>query len=343
MADEEGPPAGGQSGALGDQALAGPAAPGHQALAVPAAVPAYPYQGWTGPGGSAPPPPGELPMGAHLPAGNSGPAVPRGLPPNSDVLWGFPQLAPAEPEPHGQGHEGTGEEDAESAEQADQQQEPGGIRNDIRADGEPEPRPAIQNLYGYALRSLGWLEEARHPMFAWLEWQYLRVIHLCLTEHWAHMQSGADDIVAQQWFYMMQMLELDRKVKMELFLLCQSGKVGRAYANKILFETLSCEALQKPYRTLSNLVSVKIKKARRLFDRPPREANDLRWWVWSCYVDVTYDNLGVWSPDAVPAELEFIRVGDGRQPLKPPQCWGMRGDPDFHLYEPVPGGQDDDL
>ena len=150
------------------------------------------------------------------------------------------------------------------------------------------------------------------------------------------MQSGTDDTMAQHWFYIMQMLELDRKCKMEMFLLCQSGRVGRAYANQILFETLLTEALQKPYRTLSNLVTAKIKKARRNFDRPPRESwGDLRWWSWRSYDDIDWGNMHVWSPEGVPAELEFMRFGEGGQPLKPPWCWGLKGDDDWALYQPA--------
>ena len=57
-----------------------------------------------------------------------------------------------------------------------------------------------------------------------------------------------------------------------MFLLAQSGQVGRAHANKILWQLLSGPALDPLYADLSNLVTHEVYKARENFDWPPSRA-----------------------------------------------------------------------
>ena len=109
------------------------------------------------------------------------------------------------------------------------------------------------------------------------------MIHKFLTERWWVLQSGTGDEALEQWILVMKVLELDNKAKRDLFLLAQSGIVGRGHANKILWRLLTNEALDPAYQDLSRLVTNLVYSARRDFDRPPREHADLRWWSWRCY------------------------------------------------------------
>ena len=56
--------------------------------------------------------------------------------------------------------------------------------------------------------------------------------------------------------------------KRDLFLMAQSGPVGRAQANKVLWKTLPGPALEPDYPDLSNMVAHEVYKARKTFDRP---------------------------------------------------------------------------
>ena len=72
----------------------------------------------------------------------------------------------------------------------------------------------------------------------------------------------------KEWFKVLKLLELVNKAKRDLFLIAQSGPVGRAQANKVLWKTLTGPALEPDYPDLSNMVTHEVYKARKTFDRP---------------------------------------------------------------------------
>ena len=121
------------------------------------------------------------------------------------------------------------------------------------------------------------------------------------------------------WIQITRVLELDNKARRDLFLLCQSDLVGRIQANKLIWKVLTGPALERKHLDLSHLVSNRVYKARREFDRPPREHVDLDWWTWECYDKPRKKDLK-FSPLEVPI-VPVIITGPGEKPLPPPQCW----------------------
>ena len=172
------------------------------------------------------------------------------------------------------------------------------------------------------LTTLGWLKHLEDPAFQYFEWQYQRQILRFLTQRWWLLQGGSDDQALQELLMVFKVLELDNKAKRDLMLLAQTGFVGRAHANKILWAVLSGPALDTSYQDLSNLVTQWVYKARRDFDRPPREHGDLSWWWWTCFDDL-YRKDKRWGPDQIPTTRWILATGPGGRPLPPPQCWGQ--------------------
>lgn len=157
--------------------------------------------------------------------------------------------------------------------------------------------------------------------FAYWEYQYLKFIKMRLTTDWYILQSGVDEVALMKWLNIMRFLELDKKARLDLLLLAQSGIVGRTQANKLLWNLLSNWALDPTYEDLSHKVSSEVGWARRTFDRPPRGHKDLGWWRWSCYDAPKWHKK--WSPLEVPRGHWDLVRGLGGEPLPPPLCWGV--------------------
>ena len=186
-----------------------------------------------------------------------------------------------------------------------------------------EPVPAGAPAYvppQHKLTTLGWLKHVQDPAAPYFEWQYLKCIHKFLTERWWILQGGRDEEALDEWLLVMKVLELDQKAHRDLFLLAQSGLVGRTHANKILWHLLTGPAVDTSCVDLSNLVTHEVYKARRNFDRAPREHRDLGWWWWT-YYESTCAKDKRWSPAEVPTP-RTLRTGEGGGPLQPPECWG---------------------
>jgi hypothetical protein len=179
------------------------------------------------------------------------------------------------------------------------------------------------------LTTLGWLRHLEDPGFQYFEWQYLQQIHRFLTEKWWILQSGVDERALEEWMKVMRILELDLKARRDLFLLLQSGVVGRAHANKLLWTLLTGPALEPKYEDLSNLVTHLVYRARRDFDRPPRQHGDMSWWWWTCYENLYKKDMR-WHPQAVPSGTWHIVTGPANEPLPPPRGFGVAA-------VPVPG------
>ena len=160
------------------------------------------------------------------------------------------------------------------------------------------------------------------PSAPYFEWQYLKAIHKLVTDRWWILQGGTNLEALNEWLLVMQVLELDLKARRDLFLLAQSGMVGRLHANKILWHLLTGPAIDSSYCDLSNLVTHEVYKARKNFDRPPREHKDLQWWWWTCY-EWAYARDRKWGPGEVPKRRWNLQRGPGGKPLEPPHCWGL--------------------
>ena len=81
---------------------------------------------------------------------------------------------------------------------------------------------------------MGWLKYLDDPAFPYFEYMYLKTIHYFLTQRWWILQGGVDEVALEEWILVLRILELDQKARRDLFLLAQSGQVGRTHANKIL-------------------------------------------------------------------------------------------------------------
>ena len=169
---------------------------------------------------------------------------------------------------------------------------------------------------------MGWLKYLEDTALPYFEYMYLKTIHYFLTQRWWILQGGVDEVALKDWILVLKMLELDKKARRDLFLLAQSGQVGRTHANKILWHLLSGPALDPLYVDLSNLVTHEVFKARKQFDRPPRQHRHLEWWWWTCY-ETPYKWDLKWSPGEVPSGAWHRKEGAGGQPLQPPDCWGF--------------------
>ena len=176
----------------------------------------------------------------------------------------------------------------------------------------------------------------QHPCADYFELWYRHCIKILLTDLWWILQGGKDEASCRVWMRACMVLELDRKAKIELFLLLQAGKVGRAYGNKVMWKMLSYYALQKPYKNLSMLMTSQIKWARQSFDRPGRDMPDLKWWQWTCYWDMNYGNLHEWAPESIPNDKDEydwqVFTGPAGRPLPPPQCWGFYNDQNLLVW-----------
>ena len=159
------------------------------------------------------------------------------------------------------------------------------------------------------------------PTWPYWEHFYLKFLHKNLTFFWQDLMFGVDLHAITLWWEIFQVLELDKKSQFDLLHLAQSGPVGRAYANKILWDLMSNWGLQRAYRDLSNKVSNEVNWARKNMDRPPKGHRDLRWWTWSAYRE-PQSRMRAWCPTtSIPARWDLC-MGPGGEPMPPPHCWG---------------------
>ena len=172
------------------------------------------------------------------------------------------------------------------------------------------------------LRSLGVLSSIGHPDFEFYEFKYLEWVHKTLTVDWALVQGGSLDGQAKtKWMEIVRTLELDKKACVDLYLLAQQGRPGRAEANEILWFLLSEAGLEEPYRDLSNICTHKVGEARYYLDRPGRTHpswDESEPWVWSRYDDPRNPNF---CSSVVPPGPFKLQRGDRGIPVNPPGLW----------------------
>ena len=177
----------------------------------------------------------------------------------------------------------------------------------------------------HKLTTLGWLKHMGDPTWQWWEHYYLLFLQKNLTYNWKDLMYGVDQHATKLWWEIFQVLELDKKSQLDLLSLAQSGPVGRAYANEILWALMANWGLQREYRDLSNKVSNDVNRARKKFCRPPAGHQDLQWWTWASYRYLPR-RMKCWSPLATPPEPWDLLTGPGGIPLPPPACWQQRHD-----------------
>ena len=173
------------------------------------------------------------------------------------------------------------------------------------------------------LTTLGLMRYLGDPEFPYWEWQYLVLVRGFLCKHWQLLQQGTGPHATHMWKMVMKVLEWDRKAMRDMFLLAQSGLVGRTKANRILWEILTGLALDPAYEDMSHLVTSKMAKARREFDRPPREHADLWDWTWGHLQNLDTKDMHFAPTSGPPEMLQNLLTGPGNLPLPPPECYGM--------------------
>ena len=171
------------------------------------------------------------------------------------------------------------------------------------------------------LTTLGMLKHLRDDGYEHMLHYHRRCLLKLMTTHWWKLQGKCDQEALKLWIQALQIIELDKKACRDLFLLAQSGLIGRTFANQILWRLLT-ESAGDEHVVLSNLCSALVGKARLRFDRPPRGNGDLHKWWWSHYWLIPQD-MKKWSPEAVSALKPGwnIKTGPGGMPLPPPECW----------------------
>ena len=107
---------------------------------------------------------------------------------------------------------------------------------------------------------MGMMKILQVPGWQYFEWRYKKMLHISLTSKWKDLQSKRDPDTTEWWRGLFRMLELDRKSQRDLWLLAQSGDVGRTYFNYIMWEILSVNAAGPDYADLSHLVTHQVIK-----------------------------------------------------------------------------------
>ena len=83
-------------------------------------------------------------------------------------------------------------------------------------------------------RSLGHLVITEHPAVAYLECHVCAQIHKMLSWEWWLIQGSVTRLTDMAWRKIMELLDLDERARQNLWLLCHSGTIERAYANKLM-------------------------------------------------------------------------------------------------------------
>ena len=175
------------------------------------------------------------------------------------------------------------------------------------------------------LNTLGVLKKMGHPSYEFLRHSYNHVVFQALTKDWHMYQGGNSQKATFMLLALFETLELDRRAVRSYFLLAQSGDVGRALANQLLWNLLTGPAMHPDHLDLSAWVTTFAKHQRqRYLDRPPRSHKALQHWDWIHHI-YYYKNLERWARTRAPAHagpawtVECLPDG---APKAPPNCFG---------------------
>ena len=175
------------------------------------------------------------------------------------------------------------------------------------------------------LRSLGVICEAQSEYAEYYELEFLHLMREYATDLWPSLSGGHNEDCEGMTKRLYLALEIDEKGIMDLMLLAQSGEVGRAEYNYIMWRLITDVALNTPYMDLNKKISQMVLNARKHFERPPtKNWEDRHGWGWASYL---LPGHWEWSPCAVPKEYldgdEMVLTGDGGMPLEPPHCYSQ--------------------
>ena len=157
----------------------------------------------------------------------------------------------------------------------------------------------VAELPADKLTTLGLLWLVKDPWFPWYFYKFCRVLKENLIHDWWFLHKGTGEVAAQKVLKIRRALELDMKAMREFLLLDQTGKVGRALSNEILWKLMTTVALDGEFRDMSNMTSGWVGGARTLVDIPPREHRDLHRWSWRGHVHLPIEKQR-WHPDNAP-------------------------------------------
>ena len=145
-----------------------------------------------------------------------------------------------------------------------------------------------------------------------------------LAVDWYLLQGDLTDEGSVLYYKVLRILDLDEFSMRGFYLLLQSGLVGRAAANKLLWDVLSMWALDDPQEDLSNLVTHEVNVGRRVFDIPIQSLMESSGWSWDRMRNSDKDREA-FRPEVVPSRGEHWerRMDLGNNvPLPPPACFG---------------------
>ena len=198
-----------------------------------------------------------------------------------------------------------------------------------RDDSRPSPFGAPPQQF-YNLTTLGRLKAVQDPKFPYWEWVRLNALKDFLTDKLHILLGRRDHYATHQWLCVMDLVDLDRRARVDLMLLAQAGLPGRTEANKILWSLMAEWAVDPSYRDLSAKVTSACGRARLKFDRPPRNHWDNTWWGWSHYTDGC--NNDPYCPKNIPDSVgvpcgpqeawQMVpQLGPHGEPQPPPWAW----------------------
>ena len=124
------------------------------------------------------------------------------------------------------------------------------------------------------------------------------------------------------WYKVLRMLDLDEKSMRGFFMLLHSGSVGRAAANKLLWNILSTWALDDPQKDISHMVTKEVGVARRVFDLPREDLMETTGWSWDRMRN-SDETREAFRPKVVPTKGDHweLRADLEHVPLPPPGCF----------------------
>ncbi len=198
---------------------------------------------------------------------------------------------------------------------------------------------SVTSTSGPHLRSLGVICELQSEYAEYYELEFLHLMRDYATDLWPSLSGGHDADCLDMTRRLYVALELDEKAIMDLMLLAQSGEVGRAEYNHVMWKLITEVAIEPPYRDLNRKVSQMVLNARTHFDRPPaQEWGERKAWGWASLMKPRFWD---WSPCAVPVEYlngdKMVLTGSGGMPLEPPWCYEKELRlplPPLHMFGP---------
>ena len=116
-----------------------------------------------------------------------------------------------------------------------------------------------------------------------MNWMRLSLIKRAMEDLWWIIQAKSNSEALEYAYSLLVLLDLDRKSMQAWFCCANSGRVGRAVANKILWDALVLASSAEIPRDLSHWVTSQITIGRKTFDMPPvnsKTNDEIKYWTW---------------------------------------------------------------